>query len=318
MRIIVGGMPRIRGGSMAAKKRYVSENCDCVRSALLHEPRGHKDMFGVVLTEPSHPDAELGMIFMDSGGYLNMCGHGIIGALTAAIEMGFIAGQEPSRRVVIDTPAGLVEATAQVRDDVVIAVTVRNAPSFVFASDVPIELPGRDCVSVDIAFGGNFVALVSAAQLGIAITPENSPLIIETGMRLLGQVNRSVKVSHPLERHINTVDLLEMFGEPRHPAADAQNVVVFGRGSLDRSPCGTGTCAKMAALHAKGKLRVMEEFTHESIIGTLFKGRIVGQTNVGEFEAIVPEITGNGFVIAVGQFIINPHDPLRDGFLMSA
>lgn len=137
-------------------------------------------------------------------------------------------------------------------------------------------------------------------------------------MRLLRQVNRSVEVSHPLERHINTVDLLEMFGEPRHPAADAQNVVVFGRGSLDRSPCGTGTCAKMAALHAKGILRVMDEFTHESIIGTLFKGRIVGKTNVGEFEAIVPEITGSGFVTAVGHFIINPRDPLKDGFLVGA
>jgi len=315
-RVVVGGLPRIPGNSMAEKKAYLEKNQDHLRKALMHEPRGHNDMFGSILTDTTHPEADLGIIFMDGGGYLNMCGHGTIGAVTVAIETGIVKAVEPETRVVLETPAGLVKARAQVKDNVVKQVSFENVPAFLFESEVEFDLPGVGALKADIAFGGSFFAIVSARDLGIEVVPKNASQLVQLGLKIREILNKKVKVQHPEKQHINRIDLVEIYDRPSHPEADLKNVVIFGNGQVDRSPCGTGTCAKMATLFSKGELQLNETFIYESILGTLFEGKLLRETKVGGFDAVVPEITGNAFITGFNQLVIDPEDPLKHGFVL--
>lgn len=315
-RVVVGGVGPVPGRTMAQKMAHLSRHKDSLRTALMLEPRGHRDMFGSILFDPVSDGADLGIVFMDSGGYLTMCGHGTIGAVTVALETGLVAMQEPETVVRLDTPAGLVTARAKVEGRRVREVTFRNVPSFLYKKDIPLEVPGWGEVKAAIGFGGNFFVLVKAADLDLTISPDQGGRLAEAGMAVLEAVNRQVKVEHPLEPHINSVALAEFYGPPQGQGADVQNCVVFGRGQVDRSPCGTGTCAKMAVLHAGGKLELNRDFVHQSIIGTTFTGRLVEETTVGDLKAVVPEITGSAYITGLQQFVIDPDDPLSDGFLV--
>jgi proline racemase/trans-L-3-hydroxyproline dehydratase len=299
---------------MAEKKAYFSDRMDHIRTALMHEPRGHRDMFGALLLDPVDREADLGVLFMDGSGYLSMCGHGTIGVATAAIEMGMIEPKEPVTDIVLDTPAGLVSVKAQVRENRVNDVTLQNVPSFLYQEDVRLEVPGLGEISLDIAFGGNFYALVSASEVGEEIHPENAMTFLNEGMKILNLLKLKMPVSHPTLSHLDSVELVEFYGPAQGGSADARNVVVFGYGQFDRSPCGTGTCAKMAALFAKGELGLNQDFVHESIIGTTFRGRLIGEERVGPFRAVVPQITGQAFITGIQQFVIDPADPLKHGF----
>ncbi len=315
-RIVTGGIPNIKGNTMAEKKEYLENNLDHIRTAIMLEPRGHNDMFGSVLTQPCSDEADLGVIFMDGGGYLNMCGHGTIGAVTAAIETGMVEPVEPVTDVTIEAPAGLVKASAKVMDGRVREVSFINVPAFLYKRDLEVELEEVGTVKFDISFGGSFFAIVHAKQLGVEIKPENTCELTTLGLKLRDKINETIEIKHPTLDHINTVELVEIYDEPTNPKATYKNVVVFGQGQVDRSPCGTGTSAKLATLYSKGELQQGEEFVYESILGTLFKGEIVGTDKVGEYDAIIPRISGAAYITGFNHFVIDPEDPLKYGFVL--
>jgi len=317
-RIVVSGIPKVRGKTLGEKIEYLRNELDFVRSAIMREPRGHNDMFGAIITEPTIPEADLGVIFTDCGGYLTGCGHGSIGVATVAVELGWVKATEPSTTVLLDTPSGLVKANVHVQNGGVKGVTIRNVPSFLYEPNVQLSVPSLGDVRLDISFGGNFFALVNAGQLGIKIDPANTERLIDIGIKIKTAINEEVKVNHPLLKYINKVELVELYGKPTHPEAHSKNIVVFGVGQADRSPCGTGTSARMAELHTKGKLKLNEEFVYESIAGTIFRGKLVEETRVGRFKAVVPEITGNAYITGLNQLVLDPDDPLKHGFLLKA
>jgi proline racemase/trans-L-3-hydroxyproline dehydratase len=283
----------------------------------MHEPRGHGDMFGAIITEPDHTEADIGVVFMDTGGYLAMCGHGSIGAVVAAVTTGLVPLEEPTTEVLMDTPAGLVRGRVEVEDGHVGQVAVENVPAFLYRRDVEIETPSGP-VRLDISFGGNFFALVPAKGLGLEVQLAHLPELIEHGMAIRAAIDRQIDVVHPTQPHIDSVDLVEIYEDLEGRDADCRNVVVFGEAQVDRSPCGTGTSAKMADLYARGLLDLQQPFVNESIIGTRFTGRLLREKQIGETTSVVPEITGNAYVTGFQQFVVDPNDPLRFGFHLSA
>ncbi len=314
-RIILSGFPELEGATMMERKRFLETRYDEYRTALLLEPRGHRDMFGALLTDPVSPEADLGVIFMESGGYLNMCGHGSIGAATVAVEAGLVPAVEPYTTVVLEAPAGLIRASVKVSGGRAEEVSILNVPSFVYRENLEITLPDYGVVPVDISFGGSFFALVDSERVGLRIAPDNLSRLIDFGMRLLSKINATVSVRHPF-LDITTVDLVEIYGKPTNPAADLKNVVVFGEAQADRSPCGTGTSAKLAYLYNAGKLGLGEEFVYESITGSLFRGEATQELLVDGRRAIIPKITGSAYVTGVNRLIVDEADPLAWGFLM--
>lgn len=314
-RIVIGGINAIPGKTMPEKKAYLEKNLDHVRTGIMLEPRGHNDMFGSILTQPCSDEADLGIIFMDGGGYLNMCGHGTIGAMTVAVETGMIPKVEPITKVVLEAPAGLVYGDVRVENGKVKSVSFNNVPAY-YDRKESIDLPGYGKIEFDIAFGGSFFAILHAKQLNLKVEPKNAQKLCEVGMQIRDIINKEIKVQHPTLEHIKTVDLVEIYDEPTHPDATYKNVVVFGQGQVDRSPCGTGTSAKLATLHAKGELKEGEKFVYESIAGTLFEGEIVGKTKIGDQDAIIPRITGAAYITGFNHFVFDDEDPLIDGFIL--
>ncbi|GAA0734801.1 proline racemase [Clostridium oceanicum] len=315
-RIVTGGIPKIPGKTMAEKMEYLEENMDNLRTMLMSEPRGHNDMFGAIYTDPADETADIGIIFMDGGGYLNMCGHGSMGAATCAVEMGIVPIEEPYTNIKLEAPAGMIKAKVKVEDGKAKEASIVNVPAFLYKKDIEVEVPEFGKLKLDISFGGSFFAMVDVKNVGIDISPENSQKLNDLGMRIINAVNEQVEIKHPELEHIKTVDLCEFYGEPKSEDADVQNVVVFGQGQVDRSPCGTGTSAKMALLHAEGKMKVGEEIVNESIICTKFRGKILSETKVGEYDAIIPEITGSAYVTGFSQFLVDPDDPVKYGFVL--
>lgn len=315
-RIVVGGIPNIKGNTMPEKKQYLENHLDHIRTAIMLEPRGHNDMFGSVMTQPCDPDADFGIIFMDGGGYLNMCGHGSIGAMTVAVETGVVPMEEPVTKVVMEAPAGIIKGDVKVENGKVQSVSIFNVPAFLYKKDQEVELPGVGKVKFDISFGGSFFAIVHASQLGLKIEPKNAAKLTDLAMELRDIINRDIEIQHPTLEHIKTVDLVEIWDEPTNEKATYKNVVIFGQGQVDRSPCGTGTSAKLATLHARGELKEGEKFVYESILGTLFEGEIVGTTKVGEFDAVLPKITGSAYMTGFNNFLIDEDDPVKYGFIL--
>lgn len=315
-RIIVGGLPVIPGNTMPEKKEYLEKNMDYVRTITMNEPRGHNDMFGSIITPPTLPEADLGIIFMDGGGYLNMCGHGTIGAATVAVETGMVEVTEPYTEIVLEAPAGLVRAQVKVEDGVAKEVSFKNVPSFLYKRDESVELPGVGKVTFDIAFGGSFFAIVKDSEMKLEIETKNINEITEKALELRDIINKEVKVQHPTQPHIKTVDLIEIYGEAKSEDANYQNIVIFGAGQADRSPCGTGTSAKMATLFAKGELAMDEEFVYESIINTKFRGKVLEETKVGELDAVIPQVSGAAFITGFNHLVVDEEDPVKHGFLL--
>jgi proline racemase len=315
-RIVVGGIPKLKGRTMAEKKQFLIDKFDCIRTGIMHEPRGHANMFGSVITQPCDDEADFGIIFMDGGGYLNMCGHGSIGAITVAIETGMIKPMEPVTEVVMDTPAGIVKGKAKVKDGKVEEVSIVNVPSFLYKKEAAVDAADIGKIRLDVSFGGSFFAIVHAGEIGLEIVPENAAKLTEAGLKIRDAVNRQVEIKHPELSYITTCDLVEFYDSPTHPDANYKNVVVFGQGQIDRSPCGTGTSAKLATLYAKGQLKQNELFVYESILGTMFKGRILGTAKVGDFDAIIPEITGAAYITGFSTFMFDESDPVKYGFVL--
>lgn len=314
-RIVYEGFPKLLGNSMMERKEYLEQHYDHYRKALMLEPRGHRDMFGAVLTDPISPEADLGVIFMDSGGYLNMCGHGSIGSATVAVETGLVPVTEPYTQVVLEAPAGLIRAKVRVENGRAIEASILNVPSFLYKENLTLNLGKYGDIPFDIAFGGSFFALVDAQKVGLEIHQENLEVLTDFGVRLRDKINRTIEIHHPY-LNIHTVDLVELYGPADDPEADRKNVVIFGDAQADRSPCGTGTSAKLAALYAKGELEKGKEFVYESITGSKFRGVITGEISVDGYQAIIPQITGSAYITGFNQWVLDEHDPLREGFLM--
>lgn len=313
LRLVVGGIPNLKGNTIPEKRDYFIKHYDYLRTALMLEPRGHKDMFGAILTQPTMPEADVGVIFMHGKGFHNMCGHGTIATNTILVETGLVDVTEPVTTIHMEAPAGLVTVHVKVEDGRAKEVSFENVPAFLYQEQVPVEVPGRETVTVDIAFGGSFFAMLDAEQLGIDICPENTDALIKAGMEIIEAANRQIPVIHPELPHIKTIDLCEIYGPAKSPDADLQNITIFD-GQIDRSPCGTGTSAKVAALWARGKLKLGEPFVYESVIGTKFTGRALRETMVGPYRAVVPEITGSAYITGHSQFLIDDEDPVKYGF----
>ena len=316
VRTVVSGFPKVPGKTLAEKKKYLEDNLDWVRTGIMLEPRGHNDMFGSLLVDPVDEEADYGIIFMDGGGYLNMCGHGTIGAMTIAVETGIVEAKEPITKVVQEAPAGIVRGEVSVEDGVAKKVSFTNVPSFLYKEDQEVELEGYGKIKFDISFGGSFFAIVDVNQVGIEIIPENAGKLNELGIKLRDIINEEIEVAHPTLDHIKTVDLIEWYSETDNPKASLKNCVVFGQGQVDRSPCGTGTSAKLATLYKKGKLKMGEKFVYESILGTLFEGEVVEEVKIGDIDAITPKITGSAYITGFNNFIFNEEDPLNHGFTL--
>lgn len=311
-RIIFSGFPIPEGNTPIERKNYIIENYDHYRQALMFEPRGHHNMFGAFITEPLSDEADFAVFFMDTGEYLNMCGHGTIGSVTAIIESGLVEAVEPFTEVVLEAPAGIVRTKAEVKDGKVLNVTLANVPSFLYKNDLTTIIDGKE-IKYDIAFGGSFFALIDLSQLGWNVEPSTIPTITEFGMKVIANVNKEIKIQHPT-LDITTVDLAEFYCHTETAGCNYRNVVIFGNNMADRSPCGTGTSAKLASLHARGAIKTGETFVYESFIGSQFKGVIKGETKIGEFNAIKPEITGSAYVTSQATYVIDPTDPLKYGF----
>ncbi len=318
-RVVTSGFGTIPGTTMMQRSQHVATTLDGWRRLLMYEPRGHQAMSGAILTPPVTPDGDLGVVYIEVTGCLPMCGHGTIGVVTAAIETGLVAVTEPVTTIRLDTPAGRVVAQAEVSDGVCGAVTLRNVASFLSIRDADIEVEGLGTVRVDVAYGGNFYVIVDAGQLGLALDPRLTAPVIDAGMRVMAAANAQLHMVHPEQPDIHGAHhvLVTAPGDDGGSLAggvDGRGAVVIDPGYLDRSPCGTGTSARMAQLHASGQLDLDTAFVHTSIIDSRFTGRLVATATVGDLPAVIPTITGRAWITALSQYLLDPDDPYPVGF----
>lgn len=314
-RIIYDGFPALSGATMMEKKQDLMDRWDWLRTAVMLEPRGHRDMFGALLTEPVHPEADFGVIFLDSGGCLNMCGHGSIGVSAMAVDTGLVKADGPVANVCLDTPSGLIHAAVRVENGQSQDVTIQNVPAFLYLENQTVTLGDGREVLFDVSFGGSFFALVDADRLGLAIDPAQTDELVRLGMELRQRINDTVHVAHPY-LDIHTVDLVEFYSRKAASGATMRNCVVFGDEQVDRSPCGTGTSAKLAALYAKGELGLNEPFIYESITGSRFQGVALREAEAGPHRGIIPQITGRAYITGANRWLLRSDDPLKYGFLL--
>ncbi|MBV8913756.1 MAG: proline racemase family protein [Acetobacteraceae bacterium] len=313
-RVITGGLGPVPGATMQDRRRYFEEHLDDLRLLLMREPRGHSAMSGAFLQPPIRADADWGVLFVEVSGLLPMCGHGTIGVATVLVETGMVEVTEPETRIRLDTPAGLVEATVSVSEGRAERATIRNVPAFVHQLDARVEVESLGAaVSYDMAYGGNFYALVPAAAVGLEPVPESADELIARGLAIAEAINSSALPVHPLDCAIRGCKHV-VFHAPGNNGAHARSATAIHPGWLDRSPCGTGTSARMAALHARGELPLNQDFVNESVIGSRFIGRLVEEVNVGATPGVVPEITGRAWITGMAQYLLDPTDPFPAGF----
>jgi len=325
-RVIVGGVLDVPGASMYEKMRHLAEHGDDLRLRMLREPRGYPALCCNVILPPTHPDADAGFVIMEQVEYPAMSGTNTICVATVLLETGMLPMVEPVTEIVLEAPAGLIRVRAECRDGKVTGVTFRNVPAFAAHLDAPIEVPTLGTVLVDVAWGGMWYVIADAARFGLRLTPDEGRDIVRITELLKAAAREQLPVTHPEQPGFAGVSIGQLSGEPSRPDAHRKNVVTVSTGELDwdrpatwtgvidRSPCGTGTCAKMATLHARGLLGIGEPFVHEGILGTVFTGRLVEETMVGPYRAVVPEITGTAWITGFASYVVDPQDPFPDGF----
>ena len=315
-RVIVAGYPDLPGETILERRRYAREELDHLRTMLMWEPRGHADMYGCIITAPVSQEADFGVLFMHNEGYSTMCGHGIIGIVKVALECGMLPMVAPVTTVRIDTPAGLVTAHARVSGEKVQSVYFHNVPSFVLALDETVVVPDVGEVRYDLAFGGAFYAYVEAADVGVACTPDSFRSLIAKGTAIKRAIMSSRPIPHPFEGDLSFLYGTIFVGPPMEVGSHSRNVCIFAEGEVDRCPTGTGVSGRLALLHARGQIDVDQSIVVESILGTRFSGRIVEPTTFGPYPAIVPEVEGSAHITGRHEFLVDPADPLRDGFVL--
>jgi proline racemase len=324
LRLIVGGFPSPRGKTMLAKREWVRTHADHLRRALMLEPRGHADMYGAILTEPVTAGSHAGVLFMHNEGYSTMCGHGVIAVTTMALERGLLMPGGDGTTIVYDSPAGTIRARAKLgtggagrvggAEGVrVESVAFLNVPSFVLHGGLAVTLASRT-IRADVAFGGAFYAIVDSEAVGLPIDGAHLPELRRAGMEIKHAIEAALTIVHPLDAGLTGIYGTIFTGPPNDERADLRNVTIFADAEVDRSPCGTGTAAVMAVIDAMGLLASDRPFVHESLIGTRFNGRVASRAEVGEHQAIVPEIEGSAWITGEHTFLVDDDDPLREGF----
>ncbi len=315
-RVITSGFPELPGETILARRRYAKEHYDHLRTALMWEPRGHADMYGCIVTPPVSPEADAGVLFMHNEGFSTMCGHGIIGFTTVALETGMFPMTEPETVIKIDTPAGLVTAHGRINDGRVASVYFHNVPSFVLELDAVVNMPGLGLVRYDLAFGGAFYAYLKAEDVGLICAPENYQQLIEKGMAIKRAVMAGRAIKHPFEEDLSFLYGTIFTGQPSDPNHHSRNVCIFAEGEVDRSPTGTGVSGRLAIHYARGEIGAGEPIVIESLIGSKFKGRVVQTVSLGSHHAIIPEVEGTAHITGRHEFLIDPQDEWRDGFIL--
>src|SRR5687768_6017312 len=313
VRVVMGGGPQLNGASMSEHRQHFLAEFDWIRTGLMFEPRGHDMMSGSILYPPTRPDCDVGVLFIETSGCLPMCGHGAIGTVTVAVEQGLVRPKTPGV-LRLETPAGLVIAEYEQKGEYVESVRLTNVPGFLHSTGLEAECPGIGTLKVDVAYGGNFYAIVEP-QAGYGDMADfTAGQLVQMSPVLRKNLNAKYTFQHPENPTIKGLSHILWTGAPKAEGAHARNAVFYGDKAIDRSPCGTGTSARMAQLAAKGKLKVGDAFVHESIIGSLFKGRVKEAAKVGNYEAIVPSVEGWARITGYNTIFIDDRDPYKHGF----
>lgn len=325
-RVILGGIGDVPGNSMFEKRKHFEQHLDGVRKLMLREPRGYPALCCNVVLPPTDRRAAAGFVIMEQTEYPPMSGSNIICTATALLETGSITPVEPTTEFMLETPAGLVGIVARVEAGRTMSITFENVPAFAVHLDAPIEVPQLGTISVDVAYGGMFYAIAQAEPLGFRISPDEGKDLVRVGEMIKAAAREQLPVTHPGNPEITGVSIMQFSGRAANPGVARRNTVVVSSGQfdwdrpatwtgvLDRSPCGTGTCAQMAVMHAKGELPLNTDFVHEGILGTTFTGKLVGSTTVGPYQAVVPTITGSAYIYAISNYLLDPMDPFPEGF----
>ena len=314
-RVVVGGVGVLPGTTMEERRQYMMKEADHLRTWLMYEPHGHSAMSGSIMQPPTRPDADWGVVYIEVSGCLPMCGHGTIGTATVLVETGMVEVTEPETVIRLDTPAGLVIARVHVEGTRAKSVTIENVPSFVTELDAIVEVPGVGAVRYDMVYGGNFYAIVELSELGRAFGKEHAPELLELGLSIMNAINTTNPPTHPENPAIDHVNHVQLVAADS-TAQFSRHAMAIYPGWFDRSPCGTGTSARVAQLVARGQLAIGEPLINESIIGTRFTGRAIGTTTVSGIPAILPEITGRAWITGTSQHMLAPDDPFPAGFLL--
>jgi 4-hydroxyproline epimerase len=315
VRLVAGGGPLLTGSTMMERRAHFLAEYDWIRTGLMFEPRGHDVMSGSILYPPTREDCDIAILFIETSGCLPMCGHGTIGTVTMAIENGLVKPKTPGV-LRLDTPAGLVIAEYRQEGDYVEEVRITNVPSFLYAEGLTVECPDLGEIKVDVAYGGNFYAIVEPQATYRDMADYSAGQLIAWSPVVRQRLNEKYSFQHPENPDINRLSHMLWTGAPTHPDADARNAVFYGDKAIDRSPCGTGTSARMAQLHAKGRLNAGDSFVHESIIGSLFKGRVEREASVVGKPAIIPSIGGWARQTGFNTIFIDDRDPFAHGFVV--
>ena len=314
LRVILDGFPSIQGENVLDYRRYIRDHYDHLRTALMFEPRGHADMYGVIVT-PSKV-ADFGVVFIHNEGYSTMCGHATIAIAKLAVEAGWIPISEPETSIKIEAPCGILTAWVTTHDGQVQSIRFRNIPSFVVALDQKVELPGVGTITYDLAYGGAYYAFVESKELGLELTPEGYRELIELGTQVKAAGMQSTNISHPTEPDLSFLYGTIFAGEPLSPGMDSRNVCVFADGEVDRSPTGSGVSARAAIHYEKDELKVGVPMKIESILGTNFTVEITELVDFHGIPAVIPEVSGTAYITGKNTFTIDPEDPLHEGFIL--
>ena len=313
VRVVKEGGPKLEGANMSERRQHFLAEYDWIRTGLMYEPRGHDMMSGSILYPPTRDDTDIGILFIETSGCLPMCGHGTIGTVTVMIEHGLVKPKTPGR-LRLEVPAGIVEAEYKLADGFVESVRIRNVASYLDSTGLEVECPGFGTLKADVAYGGNFYAIIDPQNNFGSLDQLTAGDIVRLSPIIRQRMNEKYKFVHPVNSTINGCSHVQWTGKPKHPEAHARNAVFYGEKAIDRSPCGTGTSARMAQWAAKGKLKKGDAFVHESIIGSLFRGRVEDETTVGDKKAIIPSIEGWARVTGFNTIFIDDRDPYKHGF----
>ncbi|MEX1184919.1 MAG: proline racemase family protein [Gemmatimonadota bacterium] len=325
-RVIVGGVLDVPGATMFEKMQWLQANADDLRLRMLREPRGYPAANCNLILPPTDPRADAGFVIMEQVEYAPMSGTNTICVATVLIETGMVRVTEPVTELVLESPAGLVGVSVEVKNGRAGRVTFRNVPAFAVYLDREIDVPELGRVRVDVAWGGMFYVIAEAADVGVELTPGQGGRIARAGEMIKAAAREQLPVVHPLNPDIRDITIGQLTGPPTAPGAHAKNAVIVSTGALDwnrpetwtgaldRSPCGTGTCARMAVRHAKGELGLNQDFVHEGILGTTFTGRLLEETMVGDHRAVIPTLGGRAWITGIAQYVLDPDDPFPNGF----
>jgi proline racemase len=325
-RVIVGGVLDVPGNTMFAKMQYLAAEADELRLRMLREPRGYPAANCNLILPPTVPEADAGYVIMEQVEYPGMSGTNTIAVVTVLIETGMVESREPVTELLLESPAGLIPVQAEVHDGKVKSVTFENVPSFAVHIDAQVEVPELGTITVDVAYGGMFYVIADADQFELRLTEDEAGDAVRIGEMVKAAAQEQLDCVHPENPDIRGITIGQLSAPPLGENADRRNTVVVStgkldwdrpstwKGVLDRSPCGTGTCAKMAAMHAKGDLPLHQDFRHEGILGTIFTGRLVRETTVGDYQAVVPTLSGTAWITGFAQYVVDPEDPFPNGY----